>query len=321
MALRAILTVVLMSVPQAVSSTPKIWAAVKGGTHAVGVARIAGTTPEVTYWYPASPGGRAARLRDFSVRPEALSQVLAEGGLGVSAARKYLDTSLKARWDAPAETGEFPLVLIGQGNQHDALDQAVLAEIVASHGFVVATAPSPTIASPMQSADDVGPMAQRQAEELLGAAERLIGLGRGDGDRMTVIGHSFGARAALLLAMHDQRVKGLVSLDGGIGTSTAIDSFKKAAWFAPAKATAPILHFYETRDAAMTPDFTLLKSLAARELVLQELKGLEHSHFSTAGFESVVDLSWRRLTGMAAEGPGSLVKMMDMLVSFLRARS
>jgi dienelactone hydrolase len=211
----------------------------------------------------------------------------------------------------------FPLVLIGQGNWHDALDQAVLAEIVASHGFVVATVPSPTIKSPMKTADDVGPFAQRQAEELLTAATRLAELGVADISRMAVIGHSFGARAALLLAMHDVRVKALVSLDGGIGTATAQDSFSRAPWFSREAGQAPILHFYEKADPAMVPDFTLLQSLPARALTLRELKGLGHAHFSTLGFEAAVNQPMRRLTGMGQEGPASILTMVDEVIRFL----
>jgi pimeloyl-ACP methyl ester carboxylesterase len=40
------------------------------------------------------------------------------------------------------------------------------------------------------------------------------------GQRMGVVGHSFGARAALLLAMLDPQVAAVVSLDGGIGTAS-----------------------------------------------------------------------------------------------------
>jgi pimeloyl-ACP methyl ester carboxylesterase len=43
-----------------------------------------------------------------------------------------------------------------------------------------------------------------------------------DGTRVFVLAHSFGARAALLFAMHDPSVAGLVSLDGGIGTAQSL---------------------------------------------------------------------------------------------------
>ncbi len=313
-----VLLCVVAANPQvAVNVEPVIWAGVRSGPHGVGVARARGADPEVTYWYPALAGGRPAKLRDFSQRWEGLREAITSAGLTETAARAYGDASVKARWDAPVESGKFPLVLIGQGNLQDALDQAVLAEIVASHGFVVATTPSPTLTSPMRTADDVGPTAQKQAEDLLKAASTLAAVGVVDTSRIVVIGHSFGARAALLLAMHDSRIRALVSLDGGIGTSTAQESFTQAPWFSRERETTPILHFYETADASMTPDFTLLRSLATRDLTLRELKGLEHPHFTTAGFQAVVDEPWRRLTGMGPQGPASLLEMMETILRFL----
>jgi dienelactone hydrolase len=245
-------------------------------------------------------------------------QALIGAGLADADARGYLDSQVAERWDAVRE-GKFPLVLIGQGNDQDALDQAVLAEIIASHGFVVATVPSPTIKSPMQSADDVGPVAQRQAEDLLNAAARLAALGIADPTRMAVVGHSFGARAALLLAMHDPRVVAVVSLDGGIGTATALESYTKAPWFSRERATAPTLHFYETVESFMVPDFSLLRSLPSRDLTLRELKGLRHAHFTTMGFQAAVNAPMRRLTNMDPDGPASVLALTNELIRFLSA--
>ncbi len=305
--------------PTAQTNAPAIWAGAKAGPHAVGVARTTLSDLDVTYWYPAMSGGRPARLGDFSSRSPALLQLLVAGGLADSSARRYVESSMHARWDAPRKTAKFPLVLIGHGNQQDALDQAVLAEIVASHGFVVATIPSATIKSPMQSADDVGPVAQRQAEELLAAATELAVLGVADTTRMATIGHSFGARAALLAAMHDPRIRAVVSLDGGIGTATAQENFTKAPWFSREHGTAPILHFFETAESFMTPDFTLLRSLPAGELTLRELAGLRHAHFTTLGFQAAADAPLRRLTAMEPGGAASILAMVNELVRFLSA--
>jgi len=48
-----------------------------------------------------------------------------------------------AGWDASAMPGPHPPVLMRQGNLQHALDQAVLAETLASQGFVVATVHRP----------------------------------------------------------------------------------------------------------------------------------------------------------------------------------
>ncbi len=53
-----------------------------------------------------------------------------------------------------------------QGNQEGAIDQAVVAEYLASHGYLVVTTPSPMRRTPMQADSEVGRAAERQALEL-----------------------------------------------------------------------------------------------------------------------------------------------------------
>ena len=163
----------------------------------------------------------------------------------------------------------------------------------------------------MQSEADVPVAAQRQAEDLLNIKRRLAQLGIGDASRTAAIGHSLGARAALLLAMHDSSVKALVSLDGGIGTASAIDAFKRAPWFSLSRPVPPVLHMYESADPFMAPDFSLLRALRSPNLVLRELTGLHHVHFSTLGFQASrdgVDRAthelWRSWYGVTASDGG-----------------
>ena len=158
------------------------------------------------------------RVCGFTARASELKAELVSAGVREEAANAYLDAPLRSKWRARRSAGRFPLILIAQGNGQSAFDQAVLSEYFATHGFTVATTVSPTVAAPMRSEADVPVAAQRQAEDLLNIKRRLAQLGIGDASRNAAIGHSLGARGALLLAMHDSSVKALVSLDGGIGT-------------------------------------------------------------------------------------------------------
>jgi dienelactone hydrolase len=169
----------------------------------------------------------------------------------------------------------------------------------------------------MRSEEDVGSYAQRQAEQLHRAALLLDELGVADVSRSAAVGHSFGARAALLLAMEERKIKALVSLDGGIGTAQAIESFRRAAWFDAGRATVPILHFYETADPFMAPDFNFLRTLPLAELTLREVRGLHHVDFTTLGFGAAVDPRIRAATGMDPEGPASLRAVATELAAFL----
>lgn len=55
------------------------------------------------------------------------------------------------------------LSLIAHGNGQDAADQAVLAEFFASHGYVVASVPSPMKKHPMTGESQIGAFAEEQA--------------------------------------------------------------------------------------------------------------------------------------------------------------
>jgi dienelactone hydrolase len=230
---------------------------------------------------------------------------------------RYLDSWLVASRDAPAAGGRFPLVLVAQGNRQSAAAQAVLSEYLASHGFIVATTASPTIATPMTSEDQVGAFAQRQAMELSRAAGAVTRNFPGaDASRIGLVGHSFGARAALLLAMQDARVSALVSLDGGIGTATGMTSLRREPSFRPKRMRAPILHLYEELDSFMKPDFTLFGELPVR-IRTERVGGLRHVHFSTMGFGAAAFKELAAASGAGAEVAAGVRLMGERTVEFL----
>jgi pimeloyl-ACP methyl ester carboxylesterase len=106
-------------------------------------------------------------------------------------------------------------------------------------------------------------------------------------NRAALVGHSFGARAALLYEMREHRVAALVSLDGGIGSATGRAGFEAAPSFRAGSARAPILHFYEPLDKFMTPDFGLLRSLDSAERWLVRVPAMHHHQFTSLGAASM----------------------------------
>ena len=186
---------------------------------------------------------------------------LASHGAPAAAVTAWLDAPMLATPDPPAAGARFPVVLVAQGNEQSLHDQAPLCEYLASHGYVVATAPSPMrISGPLTDEHDVGARAAEQAQDLAVVLARLAPRGDVDARRVGVVGHSFGARAALLFGMAEPRVAALVSLDGGIGTATARTNLEQVPSFHPSALRAPVLHFYERLDAFMAPDLRFTAS-------------------------------------------------------------
>ena len=303
-----------------VSSGPPVWRGLAAGPHSAGF-RQAGAGNAVSLWYPATEGGTVMTLRRYygAESARAYESFLTGAGVPATTARAILDTAMAAREDAPPAPGRHAVVLIAQGNAHAAPDQAVLAEFLATHGYVVVTTPSPMVDTPMTSEEQVGPFAERQAGDLQHALAGVAGtLPAADVSRAGVIGHSFGARAALLLAMRDPRMKAIVSLDGGIGTATAIASLRAAPSFDTAKAVAPILHYYERLDAYMAPDFALLNSLPA-QVTMREVAAMHHIHFTTLGFLAAMTPELATITGAGQVIDQSLLDVANGTLAFLDA--
>ena len=283
------------------STQPSLWNGLEPGRSEAGLRTVSLTSPphllQVSMWYPAVGGGSRLTYGDLflltlteltATSPDRRETELAVAeyvdlmvGNGVprDAATELMAQRMYARLDARAEEGRHPLVMITQGNGHAAVHQSVLAEYLASHGYVVATIPSITrLTGPLRSEDDLQEKVSAEASNLQRVFAALTTLGTVDRSRVAVIGHSLGARSALLFAER-QPVAAIVSLDGGIGTSRGVETMPRARRDLP-----PILHLYEERDERMKPDFTFLRSLPTRDLRLEKLESLQHIHFSSMGF-------------------------------------
>jgi hypothetical protein len=126
---------------------------------------------QVGCWYPArSRSGPALTYADYFVLSEserdgrtlteaerstaiaAYKKLLVENGVSSDGFDAWFNTALLARHDAPPIDGTLPLVLVAQGNFHSLHHQALLAEHLASHGYLVCSTPSQTrLSGPMRS--------------------------------------------------------------------------------------------------------------------------------------------------------------------------
>jgi predicted dienelactone hydrolase len=246
-------------------------------------------------WYPAKSTD-AARLtyRDYFLLTGSRQELddfvtfLTSHDAPGSAVEEWLGAPMLAASGAPRVGGPFPLVMIAQGNAQTIHDQAPLAEYLAGHGYVVATVPSPMrISGPLTDESEMGLRADEQSRDLEFLWAALVRDSTVVDQPVGIVGHSFGARAALLLAMRDARVGAVVSQDGGIGTATGRASLEAVPSYRASGAQAPILHFYERLDPLMTPDFGVLRSLVSSRRWLVQVPALHHHHFTSLGAASI----------------------------------
>ena len=326
MHIRALLLLLMMLTacrPSASSSPstsvlPELWAGLPHGVHEVGYRRLIDTSGVVDVWYPARSASRRLSTKDYlGADTTRLIGFLRGAQVSDSTVRGLLGERLFASFVPAPKLALFPLVLIAQGNGQDVFDQVVLAEFLASNGFIVASTPSPMLRTPMTSEAQTGALASRQSAQLSRAIAMVARVSRADTTNIGVVGHSFGARSALLLAMQDTRVKVLVSFDGGIGTATARAEFERAPGFS-AEANLPhLLHFYETLDAFMKPDFSMISELHFASRTLSPVSAMYHTHFTTYGFAVGRYADLARLTRATDATTSNVVRMHAQTAQFL----
>jgi dienelactone hydrolase len=306
---------------------PALWAGLQPGSHAVGFtteriadpARRADGQPrqvQVSCWFPATgPAGVPLTFRDYfllSAAERGTASVEAKRA-AISDERKFfasvgVEGALVDRWfDAPVfaraggspARGAFPLVLVAQGNGQPAHYQAVLSEFIASHGFVVCTTPSQSrLGTAMTSEADVLPSATAQAADLRIAERYAREHYHPRAAPPGVVGHSFGGRSALVLAAGGHAAA-IVSLDGGIGAEEA-RSWVEGLPLDRTHFATPILHIYEEGDRAITPDLTLIRSLARSDRTLVTIDAMRHIDFTSLGFGAAT------VEGLTGKAPPSL---------------
>jgi pimeloyl-ACP methyl ester carboxylesterase len=193
-------------------------------------------------WYPAQAdsGAPASYVPDLAGIRDALA---ASGELSgpVVAGLAFVGTSTRtdAQPDAPSGPEGFPVVVLSPGNATNVAFYAVLAEELASHGYVVIGVDHPYQVAAVDLGDGTvavyepdppgqGPastiprkIAERTADlafildRLRSDAAGLVALdGRLDLDRVAVVGHSNGGIAAAELCATDVRVAACANIDG-----------------------------------------------------------------------------------------------------------
>ena len=121
---------------------PSLWGALQPGRHHAGF-RAAGN---ISIWYPAAADGRQLRYRDYVGTLDELEALLHERQVSDQTMVELFDTPMYAHRDARASTETSGLVIVALTGGQTAADLSILAEFLASHGYVVAALP-PSVAT------------------------------------------------------------------------------------------------------------------------------------------------------------------------------
>jgi hypothetical protein len=125
-------------------------------------------------------------------------------------------TLAKPLWavrDAPPALGRFPVVIYSPGHSSPSWENADLCEYLSSYGYVVIASPSMGASTCYPTLDLAGIEPQaRDISFLVGYAQTLPNT---DMSRIAAAGFSWGGICNLFAAARDNRIRALVTLDGG----------------------------------------------------------------------------------------------------------
>jgi predicted dienelactone hydrolase len=221
---------------------------------------------------------------------------------------QFCQTPTAALKNAIAEAGCYPLVLYHPGYGGTSVDNTVLFEFLASHGYVV-------VNSAYQSNEAaelrVGHDMDRSAKDMTYLLHHMQSHPQVDMERIGVMGCSYGAQAVLAwVAEANPAVSVVVSLDttleycpldqeevhveGGIRVNMSLRDVRTRFDNAP-RLSIPMLIFTQAR---LAPDFALYEKLPCSERYYAQVKFVNHFHFDSLA------VATRNLRPPAAEENG-----------------
>ncbi len=295
---------------------------------------------QISIWYPAQTGpgdtsltyGDYVALLGWELQPEqtgpaarrtAEEQFLQMAGTPATAAVRaaFADlfrTEVHATRGAAPAPGRHPVLLCAPGQGYPAFDNSVLAEFLASHGFIVLASPS---AGPdgrdmpdNATAIDTG---ARDLEYLAGYAQSLP---QADAGRLAAMGFSLGGASAALFTARNARVQALISLDSVLRDDRYPALLKTFPQFGPENLRASILWIAcsPTNSPPGFADGSLLEQAKYAEVVKVVFGGMRHHDFS-----SMSTLQRRRAGGPAADWAAATAgyeSACRLILAFLESR-
>lgn len=150
-----------------------------------------------------------------------------------------LGESLRARRDAAATSGHYPVVIYAPSDSSVAWENADLCEYLASHGYVVLASASMG-ASTRDMTDDL-PGIDAQARDISFLTTYAVTLADTEPSKVAVLSWSWGGISSLFAAARDPRIGALVSMDGSMRYYPGL--VKKAGDVHPEQMRIPLMFF------------------------------------------------------------------------------
>lgn len=258
---------------------------------------------QISVWYPAAAPGTplsVGRYHAISANPEKLeptdeSDVAAARDnlinlyrfglntvLGPSEAATALSRPAHATENAAPAAGRFALVVGGLEGPGGAYG---LAEYLASHGFVVVSAPS-TRATRTAQANQPAVALDMQAHRMEAVFAFARALPFADTTRLALIGSNFDGLAALLVQLRNMHADAIVTIDGWENKNALAGAVRASPYLNPLRFRVPYLTFQQDdAPSHIQPDTMLFDEWKYADRSYFILEGLGHLHLLQYGLD------------------------------------
>jgi predicted dienelactone hydrolase len=223
---------------------------------------------------------------------------------------RLMSTNTAVCSNAAIAAGRFPLVLYSAGWFNRAPDNAILAEFLTSHGFVVASVPQLNPGLWTYNFQSDATSVENQIRDLEVALGVLVQESFVDRRRIATMGYSTGGDVALLLQARNPLIDAVVGLDASwtLGPDNDVQS---PHGFTTEQHRVPILAARRPPQGGAGYN-SVLDALTAAPRVVVEIPGADHGSFSD-------DPAERNLLGAGtAEHRATHAVVAEAVVAFLR---
>lgn len=301
-------------------SGPPLWGNLHAGSHEVGFRTLflydrsrtwkptrtyhgtfspdlAGRPIQVNVWYPAL-ADRSAKKMAFAdyvdqTAPDAfgkLNEIMrrrnrddAMAAVPPGEIPALQSAEMNAHRDALSVPGRFPAVLYFGGLNAQINANAILAEYLASYGYVIASisliGPSDEQTFQSRTADDL----EASVRDMEFAWSVLQDAPDVDKAKLAVMGHSVGAIEAVILGLRYANVSTVIGLDGTYGFPGLSAVVTHAYGYAAGKMRSPFLDLRRAQGAQGNEplDFTVVESFRHSDRTLIAIEKMHHSDFTS----------------------------------------
>ncbi len=346
------------------SSPPQLWGDLQAGPFGVGFRTVfrydesrtwkltrsfdgtfspdlSGRPIQINIWYPATVNNSAKRMSfggyvDQSAPEsfEKLNSVMKQrnrddaiGSVPRGEIPSLQSAEMNAYRDAASVQGRFPAVLYFGGLNGAINGNAILAEYLASHGYIVASisliGPSDEQTFQSRTAGDL----EASVRDMEFAWSVLQDEPDVDRTKLAVMGHSVGAIEAVILGLRNANVSAVIALDGTYGFEGLSTVLTHSYGYKPEMMRAAFLDLRRAQGAQGNAplDFTAVETFRHADRTFITIDKMHHSDFTSfamvgAQFHTALPTGyplngWNRQTGRAGYQQACRI-----VLSFLNAK-